>query len=110
MSIDGPESTLNEILRRRAADEPNRRAYSFLVGGETEAIDITYGELDRRARAIAAQLREVCAPGANVLLIHPPGIGFIVGLFACFFAGVTAVPAYPPGARHARARLRAILD
>lgn len=85
-------------------------AYSFLIDGEEEVVDITYGELDARARAIATALREVCAPGANVLVVHPPGISFIVGLFACLYAGVTAIPAYPPTARHARLRLRAILE
>ena len=101
--------TLNEILLRRATLEPERRAYSFLVDGETEVTHITYGDLDRNARAIASELREVCPLGAKVLLIHPPGIPFIAAFMACLYAGMTAVPAYPPTAKRARARLQAIL-
>ena len=103
-------STLNEILLRRAALEPKRLAYSFLVDGEEEVENITYGELDTRVRVLASMLREVCVPGSNVLVAHPPGIAFIVGFFACLYAGVTAIPAYPPKTRKALLRLRAILD
>ncbi len=58
---------------------------------------LTYGELDRRARAIAALLRERgAAPGDRALLVYAPGLDYVTGFFGCLYAGVVAVPAYPP--------------
>jgi len=34
--------------------------------------------------------------GERVLLGFPPGLDFLVGLFGCLYAGLVAVPAYPP--------------
>ncbi len=39
------------LLRRRAEQRPSGHAYTFLVDGEADARAMTYGELDRRARA-----------------------------------------------------------
>jgi len=57
---------------------------------------MSYGELDRRARAIAALLQERGIAGGRALLLYPPGLDFIAGFFGCLYAGVVAVPAYTP--------------
>jgi len=104
-------STLVELLKARAASEPEQEAYTFLLGGETEETKLSYGELDRRARAIAARLQaEGVSPGARALLLFPPGIDFVATFFGCLHAGVVAVPAYPPRANRNLARLAAIVD
>ena len=51
----GP-STLIELLRYRMQVQPDDMAYTYLVDGESEKVSITYRELDRQARAIAAWL------------------------------------------------------
>src|SRR3954471_2135476 len=104
-------ATLVDLLRWRALHQFDRRAYTFLVDGETDEIGLTYGELDRQARAIAAMLQRVAAPGDRALLLYPPGPEYIAAFFGCLYAGVVAVPAYPPNpARLDRTlpRLRAI--
>src|SRR5262245_3143880 len=55
-------STLDEILRFRAQEQPDRLAYIFLEDGETESGRLTYAELDRKARVIAAELYPSTAP------------------------------------------------
>ncbi len=50
-------STLVDLLHYRAQDQPDKQAYIFLQDGETESGVLTYGELDRQARAIATQLQ-----------------------------------------------------
>ncbi len=102
-------STLVELLRFRATGEPDRCAYTFLLDGETEEAHVTYGELDRRARAIAARLQEMDAAGERALLLFPPGIEYVVALFACFYAGVVAVPIYPPRRNKPTPRLQGII-
>src|SRR5438270_3217157 len=88
-------STLNELLRRRAALQPRQMAYTFLADGEVESSHLTYEELDRRARAVAAVLQSWRVEGERALLLYNPGLEFVVAFFGCLYAGVIAVPAFP---------------
>ncbi|MCP4380582.1 MAG: AMP-binding protein [Hyphomicrobiales bacterium] len=84
-------------------------AFTFLKDGEQESDHLTYGALDRGAANLAVTLRQSCDPGARALLVYAPGLAFIEALFACFYAGVVAVPASPARRGQALRRLRAIL-
>lgn len=102
-------TTLVELLRRRADDLAEQPAFIFLTDGETEVGELTYGELDHRARAIAARLQSLCAQGERAILLYPPGLDYIAAFFGCLYAGVVAVPAYPPQRKRMLGRLRAVL-
>ncbi|MCU0490012.1 MAG: fatty acyl-AMP ligase [Chloroflexaceae bacterium] len=90
------QETLVEVLRWRATHQPEQIVYTFLDDGGEEDERISFAELDRRARAIAAQLQPLAAPGERALLLYQPGPAYIAGFFGCLYAGVVAVPAYPP--------------
>ncbi|MEV5988022.1 type I polyketide synthase [Streptomyces sp. NPDC052051] len=75
------------------AEEP---CYRFLVDGEDQVELLTGAVLDRRARAVAVALRERAAVGDRALILCPPGIDYVAAFFGCLYAGVVAVPAYPP--------------
>jgi len=100
--------TLIEIVRERATDHPAEEAYSFLRNGENEIATLTFGELDLRARAVAALLNSVEARDERVLLVYPPGLDFIVGFLGCFYARAVAVPVPAPRFNRATDRLSAI--
>src|SRR4028118_938491 len=102
-------STLVELLRYRAFHQPNQLAYTFLLDGETETVRLSYGELDQQARAIAAKLQSLGGTGSRALLLYPPGLEFIAAFFGCLYAGVVAVPAYPPRRNQNMSRLQAIV-
>ncbi|MEM1368561.1 MAG: fatty acyl-AMP ligase [Cyanobacteria bacterium P01_H01_bin.15] len=104
-----PVKTLVDCLHYRSAAQSQRTAYTFLLDGETATEELTYGELGRKVRTIATYLRNVCAPGERVLLIYPPGLGFISAFFGCLEAGVIAVPAYPPRPNRSLERLQRIV-
>lgn len=89
-------STLVELLCLRAAEQPDRWAYTFLQSGEIEEARWTYADLDRRARAIGAALQQHGAAGERVLLVYPPGLEYVAGFMGCLYAGAVAVPVYPP--------------
>lgn len=89
-------STLVELLRWRAMDRPERLAYTFLSDGDAEEDHLTYAELDRKARSIATVLQSIASPGDRALLLYPSGLDYITAFFGCLYAGVVAVPAYPP--------------
>ncbi len=108
---EGPRvASLTQALRMRASLAPERRAYTFLADGEEEAECFDYRELDERARAIAAALRWTCAVGDRALLLYPPGLDFVAAFFGCLYAGVIAVPAYPPRSPRMLPRLQSILE
>ncbi len=88
-------STLVELLRWRARTKPNHRAYTYLKD-DNKTVEMTYGELDARARALATSLQRKGLEGHRALLLYPPGLDYIVGFFGCLYANVIAVPAYPP--------------
>ncbi len=102
-------SSLVELLRLRAAEQPDRLAYTFLAGGEADETHFTYGELDRRARVLAAQLQSLGAEGQRVLLLYPAGLEYIAAFFGCLYAGAVAVPTYPPRLNRNLLRLQSIV-
>ena len=102
-------STLVDLLHYRAQYQPEKKAYIFLENGETESGTLTYGELDRQARAIAAQLQALKLEGQRALLLYPPGLEFISAFFGCLYASVIAVPAYPPKNNQKLGRLQSIV-
>ncbi|HSO00824.1 MAG TPA: amino acid adenylation domain-containing protein, partial [Candidatus Nanopelagicales bacterium] len=94
----GGYALLVDLCRTRAATQPEDLAYRFLVSGDIdgEIEHWTFGDVDHRARAVAASLQAVCAPGERALLLYPPGLNFIAAFMGCLYAGVVAVPTYPP--------------
>ena len=89
--------TLMELLQWRAReDSSSGSGYLYLGDKDGEERKLTYADLDRHARAIACQLRQVGATGQRALLLYPPGLDFLAGFFGCMYAGTIAVPAYPP--------------
>ncbi|HKH43059.1 MAG TPA: amino acid adenylation domain-containing protein, partial [Thermoanaerobaculia bacterium] len=103
----GPLRSLVALLHRRAVESPDR-GYTYLAQGEEAAARLSYAGLDRRARAIAAALTRAVPPGERTLLLYPPGLDFVAAFFGCLYAGVIAVPAYPPHSRRPDPRLSGI--
>ena len=105
----GRLATLVDLLRYRASVSPDRIGYRFLDHGGREIDSLTYGQLDRSARRIAAALDGRIEPGGRAILLYRPGLEFIRGLFGCLYAGGIAVPCYPPGSSQStRRRIQAI--
>ena len=85
-------STLVEILRWRALQQPEQRTHIYLFDGEAESNHLTYAVLDHQARSVGAMLQSLQAAGERALLLYPPGLEFIAAFFGCLYAGVIAVP------------------
>ncbi len=106
-------ATLIDIVQWQALHQTDQVAYIYLVDGETNAVSLTYGELEQRAQMIGAMLQHRGAANQPVLLCYPPGLEYISAFFGCLYAGAIAVPAYPPDpARLQRSmpRLRTIMQ
>jgi len=97
MKIVGRE-TFVDVVRERAAAQADEIWLRYLVTGEVtgETVTLTFGELERRATAIAAELQRHGEAGDRALLLFPSGLEFVTAFFGCLFAGMIPVPAYPP--------------
>lgn len=85
---------LVELVRARSGSTSGYTFLDELDGPVTS--DLTYGQLDVRARALAAVLQERGLAGERILLLYPPGLEYVVGFFGCAMAGAVAVPVFPP--------------
>ncbi|MGK7944683.1 MAG: fatty acyl-AMP ligase, partial [Microcystaceae cyanobacterium] len=101
-SLDKPQSTtfapstIVELLRGRATQTPEGHAYTFMVSGKKPTPPLTYGELDRQARAIAALLQSYQAKGERALVLYPQSLEVVAAFCGCLYAGVIAIPVPPP--------------
>ncbi|MFF5212020.1 fatty acyl-AMP ligase [Streptosporangium sp. NPDC000396] len=100
--------TLVDIIRLRAHKDSSRKAYIFPV--DSHVAELTYSELERRARAMAIGLRQVTNPGDRVLIMSSPGAHYITAFAASLYAGTIAVPVYPPTNSRSLSRLLGIID
>lgn len=81
-------------------------AFSFLYGREEALRELTFGELERLAFAVAGTLmrqRGGAGPKSSgpaehecVVLLFEPGLEFVVAFLGCLLAGRPAVPLRPP--------------
>lgn len=90
-------ANLGSVLHGHAQQRPNATAFVFLQNKNTLEQAISYAELDQAARSIADYLRnQQLKPGDRVVLLFPSGINFLCAFMGCLYAGLIAVPTYPP--------------
>lgn len=80
-------ATLVELLHRRAMQQPEQRAYTFLNDGEAEEACLTYGKLDLQARTIGSLLQKYALTGERALLLYAPGLEFISAFLVAYTVG-----------------------
>jgi acyl-CoA synthetase (AMP-forming)/AMP-acid ligase II len=86
-------------LSRWATMFPDDRAYTYMdyvTDIDGVPVDITWAELDRWARAIAATLRQSTQPGQRAAILAPQNLSYIAGLLGAMYARVIAVPLFSP--------------
>ena len=112
-TLNNPEifgcSTWVDVLRYRTLRQPEQVAFTFLPDGEIVGESLSYRELEERSRAIASQLQALGLSGERALLLYPPGLDYLVAFFGCLYAGVVAVPAYPPRNQRNTPRIQAVV-
>ena len=99
-----------EHLSRLARERPNDRALTVAnAQGETT---LDYATLERRSRALASELQQRFPVGERALILLDNDEHYVVAFFACLYAGVIAVPVFPPESAKQQhlARLFAIAD
>ena len=103
--------TLVDVLSERAVKQPERLAIRFLVS-DKNIQTVTYAELHQRALHIACHLQQLTVAGDRALLLLNSGLEYVTAFFGCLYAGVIAVPVYPPESKREQhvKRLQSIVD
>lgn len=89
-------NNLVDILIHRASAQPGHTAFTFLENGEDISEQIDYQGLDLFARIIASRLQKLAMTNTRAVLLYPAGLDFLKAFFGSMYAGITAVPAFPP--------------
>lgn len=93
-----PENMV-ELLNLQAQKIEQDRLFFLNSSADVEE-KLNYLSLLIRAQSIAARIQHHTQPGDRVLLIYQPGLDFICAFYACLYAGVIAVPVYPPAEKN----------
>ena len=107
--IHARANTLMDVVHAQGVERGAQVAYTF-DGGDGHRQDITYAGMVRRSRAIGGALQRLISTGDRILLLYPPGLGYVEAFFGCLFAGAIAVPAYPPMPNRLDQRLQALIE
>ena len=92
------KETVLDRFRQQLTAEPDRILYTFVNADGQDQGSLTYQELDRTTKQIAAYLIRDCnlKIGDRVLLVYPQSLDFVKALIGCLLAGVIPVPIAPP--------------
>ncbi len=101
---------ISDLIRQRLHSHDEHVLFRFLPdndhgggssgSGNNDTVDgvleWTYGAFDHMARALAVDIARHAQPGDRALVIAPTSADFVLSFFGCLYAGVVAVPVYPP--------------
>ncbi len=101
-----------DLLCLRAQQQPDTLALSFLGDGDQVTDTRTYAQLHQHCAANAATFLNVANAGDRVLILLDSSPAYIESFLGCLYAGLVAVPAYPPEShsQHHLARLHSMLQ
>lgn len=103
-------TTYVDVIKNRTVEKPNHVVFRFLGDGVVENKSFTYQQLETRSKALGAAMQEAGSKGDRVLLLFQPGLSYVASLYACFYSGFVAVPAYPPRRNKGIDRVHAIIE
>ena len=88
--------SLVDVFNQSVDSFPDKTSFVFLILTLVMKLLFSNSQLYSRVLSIVCELRHKTSPGDRVLLLFPNGIDFVCAIPACMYAGVVAVPAYPP--------------
>lgn len=91
-----PVASWVELVRRRAAEQPD--VVCLLHSPQLLEItrQLTWADLDLRARAVAAALQQGTRLGERCLLLLENDLDYVIAFFACAYAGRVGVTLHVP--------------
>ncbi|MGW6687019.1 fatty acyl-AMP ligase [Streptomyces sp. NPDC054961] len=93
----------------RAGERPALSFVSYSQDPDGTWQTLTFTQVDLRARALAAALESRFPRGGRVAVLCPQGLDYGVAFLACLYAGMIAVPLFPPEDPRRTDQLAAVL-
>jgi len=103
-------TTYTDVIKNWTNKKPNHVVFRFLQDGVNENESFTYKQLETRSKALGATMQSKGKKGDRVLLLFQPGLSYVASLYACFYSGFIAVPAYPPRRNKGMDRIHTIIS
>jgi acyl-CoA synthetase (AMP-forming)/AMP-acid ligase II/acyl carrier protein len=85
-----------DFFNQNASKHPHKTVYIILKDGETDTLEISYNHLLIDVKSIATHLLKYAQTGNRALLLYENAQDFIPAFLGCLYAGIVAIPAYPP--------------
>ena len=102
-------NTIYDFLAAHAHSKADGEAFTYIEDNGEES-QISFNELHQSAQSIAQYLTTHCKPGARAVLLFPQGLEYIQAFVGCLYAGVVAVPLYPPKSKKHAGRVLTVID
>lgn len=87
--------TIHDFLAVHAHSKADDQAFTYIEDNGEKSL-ICFADLHQRAQSIAQYLVTEFEPKTKVVLLFPQGLEYIQAFLGCLYAGVVAVPLYPP--------------
>ena len=94
--LNKEKPTIIDILLWRAKNQPDRIAYTFMKDDEINEQTLTYSQLLSQVQSVAHKLQKEGLTGERAVLLYSSSLEYITTFLGCLYAGVIAVPAFPP--------------
>lgn len=85
-----------EVFEENVLRHPDKTAIAWLENGLDAHSEVNFAELHSRIVELAQVIQTQCTVGDRAMLLYPTGLDYPIAFLACLYAGVIAVPAYPP--------------
>ncbi|MDT8394307.1 MAG: AMP-binding protein [Bacteroidales bacterium] len=103
-------SNLVEMLDDKALKYAEKIAIIELNHQGHEIGSITYHDLMQRSQSLAAVLLENDQKRDACLVMLSPGIDYVAAILGCIYAGIPAIPSFPPRPNKKNERFRSIVS
>lgn len=98
------------ILQKHAEKNPQKIALVYYNPRTNEQEELSYLGLYEKSNHLANYLKKYTQKGERAMLLYLSGLDYIIAFFACMFAEIIPVPAYPPKLNRNSERLKNIFE
>ncbi|BCE03391.1 amino acid adenylation domain-containing protein [Marinicellulosiphila megalodicopiae] len=102
-------NNIKQVISGHAVTAANKTAFTFIEENGTHS-HITFKDLHLSALNIASNLKKQRDSNDRVVILLPQGLEYVQTFLGCLYAGVIAVPLFPPVSKKHSGRVDAVIQ